>query len=106
MSGDSIILIVVLCLFLIFSLILSLGKGSFLIAGYNMASEEEKNKFNEKMMTKFMGKMMFFLALCIFLWFYDEVYDSPIAFYLGLILFIIISAGGVIYLNTNPKFRK
>ena len=35
-------------LVLIMGIVLLCGKGSGLIAGYNTASEEEKNKYNEK----------------------------------------------------------
>ena len=42
-------------LFLVISIFLFLGKGSWLIAGYNTASAEEKAKYNEKKLSKAVG---------------------------------------------------
>ncbi|WP_203364634.1 DUF3784 domain-containing protein [Bacillus sp. REN10] len=106
MSGDLIILSVVLCLFLVVSIFLLMGKGSFFIAGYNTASAESKSKYNEEKLTKFMGKLMLLLSFCMLFWIFDCVYNSKLAFYIGLILFLFISAGGVIYMNTSEKFKK
>lgn len=105
-NSDLLILIIVFFIFFISSIILSLGKGSFLIAGYNMSTEEEKEKFHRVKITKYMGKLMFLLSLCLLFWVYDEIYQSSVAFYLGIVFFVLISAGGIIYLNTNKKFRK
>ena len=38
--------LVISIIFLIISILLLMGKGSFLIAGYNTASEKEKAKYN------------------------------------------------------------
>jgi hypothetical protein len=45
----------VVALFSITSIILLTGKGSFLIAGYNMMSITEKQKYNEKRLCRVMG---------------------------------------------------
>jgi len=45
--------VVIICV--IISIILLSGKGSFLIAGYNTASKEEKEKYNEKKLSYIMG---------------------------------------------------
>lgn len=42
--------------------VFSLGKGAFLIAGYNTAPKREKEKYDEKALCRFMGKLMFALA--------------------------------------------
>ena len=55
-------------LFIILGVIFSLGKGAFLIAGYNTSNKEEKAKYDEKALCKFMGKSMFTLAFSVFLW--------------------------------------
>lgn len=39
----------------IISIILLLGKGSFLIAGFNTASDKERSKFNEKRLCHVVG---------------------------------------------------
>lgn len=42
-------------LFALLAIPLLMGRGSFLIAGYNTASEEEKAKYNEKKLCRTMG---------------------------------------------------
>lgn len=42
-------------LFACISIIFFMGKGSFLIAGYNTASKEEKARYDEKKLCKVMG---------------------------------------------------
>ena len=49
-------------LFLLLGLVFSQGKGAFLIAGYNTASQAEKAKYDEKALCRCMGKLMFALA--------------------------------------------
>lgn len=46
--------VVVIILVIISGLLLS-GKGSFLIAGYNTASKEEKEEYNQKKLSNIMG---------------------------------------------------
>lgn len=43
--------------FLIFAIVLSQGKGAFLLAGYNTMKESKKEIYNEKALAKFMGKI-------------------------------------------------
>ncbi|WP_050635259.1 DUF3784 domain-containing protein [Candidatus Stoquefichus sp. SB1] len=50
-------------LFAVMSILFLLGKGSFLIAGYNSASASEKAKYNEKKLCRVMGIGMGFIAL-------------------------------------------
>lgn len=49
----------------VLSIILLSGRGSFLIAGYNTASEAEKKKYNEKMLCRITGAGMAFIALLL-----------------------------------------
>jgi hypothetical protein len=53
-------------LFIILGVVFSLGKGAFLISGYNMLSKEEKAKYDEKALCKFIGKSMFAIAFSVF----------------------------------------
>ncbi|MCB5935758.1 DUF3784 domain-containing protein [Caldibacillus thermoamylovorans] len=43
----------------IFAIILSRGKGGFLLASYNNFPESEKEQYDEVALCKFMGKMMY-----------------------------------------------
>ena len=57
--------LIIMLLFLAMGILFAFGKGSFLIAGYNTMSKEEKAKFDKKKMMKMMSKMMFALAACM-----------------------------------------
>lgn len=48
-------LIIITLIFAVISITFLLGKGSFLIAGYNTANKEEKQKYDEKKLCRVMG---------------------------------------------------
>lgn len=54
MSGV-IILLVMALIFLVMSIFLFMGKGSWLIAGYNTASQEDRNKYDVKKLCRATG---------------------------------------------------
>ena len=49
----------------VLSIVLLLGHGSWFISGYNTASKEEKEKYNEKKLCRTMGIGMSVIALLI-----------------------------------------
>ena len=49
-------------IFGIMAIFLLMGKGSFLIAGYNTASESEKARYDEKKLCRVMGVGMMLIA--------------------------------------------
>lgn len=65
-NGPIEIAYVVTALFAALSIVLLLGKGSWLIAGYNTASKEEKEKFDERKLCLVVGVGMGFIALLLF----------------------------------------
>ena len=54
--------------FMILGAILSMGKCSFLIAGYNMMNRGQKKQYDEQALCRFMGKIMYCLAFAMLLW--------------------------------------
>ena len=82
------------------------GKGSFLIAGYNTMPPEEKDKYDTIALCKFMGKMMFALSFSMVFWIISEAYDINWLFYFGLVLFFVIVAFMLIYMNAGNRFKK
>ncbi len=56
------IVYIVIAIFVICSIFLLFGKGSWLIAGYNTASQEEKEKIDEKKLCRSMGVMLLSIA--------------------------------------------
>lgn len=98
-----IVVTVITVLFITLGGIFYLGKGAFLISGYNTLSKEKKAKYDEKAMCKFMGKSMFALAFSVFLWGLSNLIKQPIVLAIGLILFIGTVIFIVIYANTKKK---
>ena len=47
------------------SLVLLMGKGGFLIAGYNTASEKERRKYNEKKLCRTVGAYMALITVLV-----------------------------------------
>ena len=91
---------------LVISIFMLMGKGGFLIAGYNTMSEIEKAQYDEVAMSKFMGKILLPIAIIIPVTTLAGVYDIGWLF----VLFIAITIGlvlfAIIYSNTKKRFRK
>lgn len=100
------IVVITIALFVILGVVLSLGKGASLIAGYNTSSQEEKAKYDEKALCKFVGKSMFILAFSVFLWGLSELTKQHILFYIGLALFISTIIFIIIFANSKNRFKK
>ena len=96
----------VMLLFLVLGAVFSRGKGAFLIAGYNTSSKEEKAKYDEKALCRFMGKLMFAMAGCWVPVALSALLDRMWLYYAGIGLFLAVVFGGVIYANTGNRFRK
>ncbi|UBH13507.1 DUF3784 domain-containing protein [Macrococcus armenti] len=93
-------MIIVVILFLLIGIYMLTGRGSFLIAGYNMLPQEQKQKYNEKRLCRFTGVMMIIAALyCAMMEFtnVNEIYAS--------IGFIIITLTFVIVVNVSSYFK-
>lgn len=63
---------VVVFLFAVISIVLLCGKGSFLIAGYNTASKEERKKYNIKRLYRIVGGGFSFLTVLLAVYMYFE----------------------------------
>jgi len=83
-----------------------MGKGSFLIAGFNTMLKEEKSNYDVVSLCKFMGKFMFIIAICITLFVTSDIFAMKILFNIGLTLFWASLIFIIIYLNTGNRFKK
>lgn len=59
-------LMIITLIFAVLSIVFLLGKGSFLIAGYNTASKEEKQRYDEKKLCRLMGIGFFVITVGFF----------------------------------------
>ncbi|MGE7985470.1 DUF3784 domain-containing protein [Lysinibacillus fusiformis] len=98
--------LIIMLPFLIFALVLSQGKGTFLIAGFNTMSPDEKVKYDEIALAKFIGKMMYGYCFCVLLWVLNEIFQTQWLFIVGLVLFVILTIFLMIYMNTGNRFKR
>lgn len=93
-------------LFIVLGIVFWLGKGSWLIAGYNTSSKTEKSKYDERALCRFVAKLMFFYAAICVLLAVSTWLDSMAIHYCVIALFLIITFAAVIYANTGNRFKK
>ena len=62
-----IVLIIIAAILVIMGMLILIGKGDNLIAGYNTASEEEKAQYNVKRLRGLIGGLLMVLAPMMFL---------------------------------------
>ena len=87
--GPDWIVWVVFFILTIMSITLLLGHGSWLIAGYNTASKEEKAKYNEKKMCRVMGIGMTIITLLILI---AKLFEEVLPSNFTVVMIIIIGA--------------
>ena len=93
-------------LFAVFGIILWKGKGAWLIAGYNVSSDAEKSKYDEKTLCRFVAKLMFFYTACFVLLAVSTWLDFMALYYCVIALFLVVTIAAVIYANTGNRFKK
>ncbi|MGY4796273.1 DUF3784 domain-containing protein [Lysinibacillus fusiformis] len=101
-----IVYLIIMLPFLIFAIVLSQGKGAFLLAGFNTMAQEEKERYDERALAKFMGKMMYGYCFCVLLWILNEILHTQWLFNVGLVLFVALTIFLLIYVNTGNRFKK
>lgn len=105
-TGPDWLLWAVTALFGAISLALLLGRGSWLIAGYNTASPEEKQKYDQKRLCRVTGGGMAVITLLLAamaLW--EDVLP---AFFAGIFggVTVLVSAAIILLANTVCKVKK
>lgn len=93
---------------LFFGLIVRFTKASWLIAGYNTMPKQEKARYDEGALMKFIGNMLIVAAAILLLPlaafpFVDDLPALIVA--ASWVLFTVVLIGGVIYANTGNRFR-
>ena len=100
------VFLVIAAVFIVLGAIFGAGKGANLIAGYNTASHEEKDKHNEKKLLKAMSVFMFVLAGCFLVSALSQVLNVKPLIWIGQVLFAASLVIGLVYLNTGDRFKK
>ena len=94
------ILIIVAALLLVMGIIILIGKGDNLIAGYNTASKEERAKYNIKRLRGLIGGLLIVLAPMIFL---THNQDTMAGMWSFIALVFVLCIVVVILANTWAK---
>ena len=93
-------------LLVIFSIILLLGKGSFLIAGYNTMPQREKDKYDSKALCRFTGKILLPIGVLTPFLTLGAIYNIKWLIAVYVITIIGLVTFSIIYCNTNNRFKK
>ena len=86
-----VVVIIVAALMVIMAVLILIGKGDNLIAGYNTASKEEKSKYNIKRLRLLLGVFMILMALLLLFLLRDNVtYTSYFMLVTIILVFILL----------------
>ena len=97
-----IVLIIVAAILLIMGIIILIGKGDNLIAGYNTASKEEKSQYNIKRLRGLIGGILLVLAPMMLLLLGKESLAATLSF---VVLTFVLCIVMVLLANTWAKKR-
>ena len=95
-----VVIIIVAALLLIMGIIILIGKGDNLIAGYNTASEKEKAQYNIKRLRGLIGGLLVALAPMMLLLLREE---SLASFFSFITLTFVLCIAAVVLANTWAK---
>ena len=99
-SGPDWIIWIVFAAFAIISIILLSGHGANMIAGYNSASKEEKNRFNEKKLCRVVGGGLSVITVLIFIMAIGESV-LPASFSNVFIVVVAVDCAAIIVLSNT-----
>ena len=103
-SGPDWVVWIVFVIFAVLSIVLLSGHGSWVISGYNTASKEEKEKYDEKKLCRTMGIGMSIIAiLALIMGVLENILP---AFFVYIALGIILIDVAVIIILGNTLCRK
>lgn len=103
-TGPDWLLYVIVAVLAVLSILLLLGKCSWLIAGYNTASEKEKQAYNEKRLCRVVGGGMAFLtAALLFTALFEDVLPASFSIVFTVLTFAVCA---VMVVLANTVCRK
>ena len=90
-------------LFLLLGILFSMGKGGFLIAGWNTMSPEERARYDERAVFRNMSALMFSCAGCVGLLLLGEVLKVEALNWAGTLLLVTCVIFFLVRVNTAGK---
>jgi len=91
---------------LLVSIVLLTGRGSFLLAGYNLKPKSEKEKYDAPAMCRFMGKIMLPISLLVILTGIEALHDVLWLWIVAGAIIVGLLVFAIIYTNTGNRFKK
>ena len=91
---------------IVMSIFLLIGKASFLIAGYNTMSKEEKSKYDGIALSKFIGEILLPIGILCPGTAVAAIFNISWFPALFIAVTLSLSTFAVIYCNTGNRFRK
>ena len=91
---------------IIIGIVLCCGKGAFLIAGYNTASQKERASYDEKALCRATGILLLVMMGCIELLLLGVVLGMTALIWGVVILLAASTVFGLIYINKSKRFRR
>ena len=98
---------IIFILLFVLSAVLLTGHGSFLIAGYNTSSQEEKEKYNAQKLCRTAGLSMLlilFVTAGLFVIPLDSIYRTP--YFIFYFIFIITDIGFTLYFSNTRCYKE
>ncbi|MBR2259326.1 MAG: DUF3784 domain-containing protein [Blautia sp.] len=99
-NGPDWIIWIVFAAFAVISIILLSGHGANMIAGYNSAGKEEKNRFNEKKLCRVVGGGLSVITVLIFIMAIGESV-LPASFSNVFIVVVVVDCAAIIVLSNT-----
>ncbi len=96
----------ILLLIIGLGVVLRSGRGAFLISGYNMLSQEQKAKYDEKALCRFVGNMLFVIAIFLVFAVIGGIYEVIWLITLSTTAIFVFTIGCLIYANTKNRFKR
>ena len=95
-----IVLIIIGIIFIVLGVIILIGKGDFLIAGYNNARKEEKDKINVKRLRYVIAGLLFIIPAILSIPILIGQEENAVAHFLTVIYAFIMIIVAIILANT------
>lgn len=106
MELSIIINIIIVIPFIVLGIYFMNGKWVHFLEKYTIISEDEKEEYDMKSFGKFIGVILFVIALCISLWGISEIEKIEELFTLGTCLFFMTLICALVYLNAEESFKR
>ena len=105
--GENIEIVVLIVICLIIGLLLINGKCSSLIVivGYNGMNKEDKNKFDEKALSRFVGLVFIAISLCMMLIPVGRHFEMYWLENISMALTVVLIVFGIIYPKIGNRYR-